>query len=93
VNDSEYSEFFSIRPNPALDRIITINYSVSNYTNTSIKIYDAIGKLCIEPINQFIESGNYNLDVNIEDLSNGVYYIVYTQNNRVTTYKLIINKS
>ena len=93
VRDYHKFEYLSIQPNPAIDGIVTINYKVSNYSNISIKIYDAIGKLHFEPLNQFIEAGNYNLEVNIENLTSGVYYIVYTQNNRVTTYKLIINKS
>ncbi len=79
TNDLE-GNIFAMYPNPAND-VITINSHEEGAMN--VAIFDVLGK---EVINTTITSG----DINISQLTSGVYIVKIAQGNNVATKKLVV---
>jgi hypothetical protein len=60
-------------PNPASYRT-TIQYSLPVESKVSIKVYDVAGKEISSLLNANKNAGNYSIDFNASQLSNGIYY-------------------
>lgn len=88
VSDIEFNTFkLSVYPNPAKN-LITIESSVNN-TNSTIEIFDVIGKR-FEQI-EVDKISNNRIEVNISSLNKGVYFVRFsTENNRTKTQKIIV---
>ncbi len=74
VQSKDIKESLSLYPNPA-QTILNIN------TNSSYKIYDVLGNLCL--------SGDNSNTINIETLRCGVYFIELSQSNSSKRIKFI----
>lgn len=75
--------FTTIYPNPASD-IVNIK---SSYPVETIEIYDALGnKTTISPVNY----SENNIQLKINDLSKGIYFLRIKADNKVFSQKLII---
>jgi hypothetical protein len=79
------NNFIKLQPNPAQDKF-TI---VSELILKDVKIFDMSGKLLLHR-----ETGHLQeLELNTEPLQNGVYVLqVMSQDNRMSTYKLVVSK-
>lgn len=86
VNSAKFD--FSIYPNPAND-VITINYDGLNEANSSIEITNTVGQIIMKQ-----DVANETLkNINVSNLSNGIYYVQLKQNGKsIATKKLVINK-
>jgi len=80
VNDENNLSKVSIYPNPANDIL-----NIKNAENTSLKVYDVLGKLVASKDNIAI-----NEQLKVSALQNGTYFIKFTDNNSVSTKKFII---
>jgi len=82
---------FGIYPNPAVDKKVTILYDVKEKANNSGKaeIYDMTGKKVYETAlsNQ---SGLYQKEVNLQNLSSGIYVVKISFGGSTETKKLIV---
>jgi hypothetical protein len=82
-------------PNPASYRT-TIQYSLPAASKVSIKVYDVTGKEISTLLSANKNAGNYSIDFNASQLSNGIYYckMVATATNGefVQTVKMTIAK-
>jgi hypothetical protein len=80
-------------PNP-FNPSTTIKYSVAQSGEVSIKIYDALGNLIAEPVNNFMNPGTYILNINTSEynLSSGVYFYTMKAARYSETKKLILMK-
>lgn len=58
----------------------------------TLKIYNINGSLKEILINQILESGTYNIPININKFDNGVYFYTLETKNIIDTKKLIVNK-
>lgn len=74
----------TIYPNPA-DNVVNFIFKDEIY---KIEIYDISGKI-IKDISDINIFKNRILDT--EGLSNGIYYLKFLNNNKITAYKLLIN--
>jgi hypothetical protein len=70
-----------IYPNPT-----TGTFSISNITNATVYLYSTVGTLL-----KIFEHVNNHLILNIENLSNGIYFLKIVEENRMIHKKLIIN--
>ncbi len=75
-------KFVSLHPNP-VKSILTINLKIDN--NTSIEIYDVLGKKVLSEMIQTTKS------INVQSLKTGVYIIKISQGNSSITKRLIKN--
>ena len=77
---------FSLYPNPASD-IVTINIENNNNENVSLNIFNVVGSL----VKSAILNQNQN-EINVSDLSNGVYVVEFQSQGKSERQKLIIQK-
>ncbi|MEO8231596.1 MAG: T9SS type A sorting domain-containing protein, partial [Ignavibacteriota bacterium] len=99
----EYSDVVEVRilpdkyslsqnyPNP-FNPSTKIVYSISEKSNVSIKIYDLLGNEVLELFAGEKEPGNYEVEFNAQDLSNGVYFYRMQAGKFVQTRKMILMK-
>ncbi len=89
ANDFSISQNF---PNP-FNPVTQINFSVAKTSEIKIKIYDILGNIVNEPVNQIISAGEYRLDFNGANLSSGSYfYSLIADGKTISTKKMLIIK-
>ncbi len=77
-------------PNP-FNPATTINFSLSEKTNVSLKVYDISGREASTLVNDTREAGYYSVTFRTEGLSSGTYfYTLKTGNNAVTKRMTVI---
>ena len=79
----------SFYPNPA-NRLVTISYSLSKSSTVQIFMFDILGKEVKQVLNKNQNSGEYKLNMNTENLTNGIYFVKMIVNGEQLTQKLEI---
>jgi hypothetical protein len=76
-------------PNPA--RVTTsINVHMLHSANLNIKVYDMTGKEVMHMDNGYTNLGVHKIDLNVEDLSPGMYFYKVTAGLQSDTHKMLI---
>ena len=78
-------------PNP-FNPVTTINYSLPNASNVSIKIYDMLGNEVMNVVNEFRQAGNYSASVDASSLASGVYFYKMEAGSYTDAKKMILVK-
>ncbi|MEO8513218.1 MAG: YCF48-related protein [Ignavibacteria bacterium] len=82
-------------PNPFNPSTI-INYTVTDNSNISMKVYDMTGREVKTLVNSFQNAGTYSVSFNAANLSSGIYFYVLRVNsgsNEITkTMRMILTK-
>jgi Secretion system C-terminal sorting domain len=78
-------------PNPFNSSTI-IDYSVRNYSQVSIKVYDILGKEVSTLINTEKPAGRYSIEFNAAKLVSGIYFYRMQSGNFISTRKFILMK-
>lgn len=78
-------------PNPSHTSSL-IEFGVGLDGQTNIDIYNSIGQLVKTVMDENLRSGKYKLNVDLSDLSSGVYYIIMKSGPYVESKQLIISK-
>jgi flagellar hook assembly protein FlgD len=83
------------KPNPVINGIAHISFNIAEPTKASLKIYDASGKLVKTLVNEFINTGVYNLtwngtDDNSNRVSDGIYFYTLETSSKNFTKKLVL---
>lgn len=81
---------FTIHPNPSNGEF-TVNMNGLKSENAKVSVYSLIGKLVYESDVE-TSSGNLVKDINVNQLSNGVYFIKVSADNKEFTKKVVLNK-
>jgi hypothetical protein len=76
-------------PNP-FNPSTRIQYQVSNASKVSLKVFDVIGNEVATLVNEYKPAGNYEVELNAEELSSGVYFYKLQADNLVETKKMIL---
>jgi hypothetical protein len=77
-------------PNP-FTTYTNIEFTLKEYTQASIKIYDAMGRLVKVVADQPMNAGKQHYLLSRDNLSNGIYYCTLNTNGSVQTHSIIIN--
>lgn len=72
--DTKY-KFARISPNPITSNILTINFAIGIASRTTITITNLSGKLIDIPLNTELSKGEYEININLNEIASGVYYI------------------
>lgn len=90
VDIAESSEVagFSIYPNPATNRV-AINFSSANTQTGTLRLVDALGNVVFE---KQINANTKQLEVDITNLANGIYFANFFSGNSNQNSKLIITR-
>jgi hypothetical protein len=79
-------------PNP-FNPSTTIKFNLAKAGNISLKVYNVVGQLVKSVVsNEFKEKGEYQLNLNMNNLSSGVYFYTLTQGAQQVTKKMVLLK-
>lgn len=78
-------------PNPSNSNSL-IEFGVGLDGQTNIVIYNSIGQLVKTIMDDNLKSGNYKINIDLSDLSSGVYYIIMKSGPFIETKQLVISK-
>lgn len=78
-------------PNP-FNPTTTINYSIPNASDVSIKVYDMLGNEVMTLVNEHKNAGNYSTSVNASNLSSGIYLYKIVAGSFTETKKMTLIK-
>jgi len=78
-------------PNP-FNPSTKITYSIPERSNVSIKVFDLLGSEVIELVNGEVETGQYDLTFNTNNLPSGIYFYKLQAGSFVETKKMILLK-
>jgi hypothetical protein len=78
-------------PNP-FNPTTTISFSVPNYSQVVIKVFDVLGREVKEIVNDYREKGNYTIRFDGSNLSSGIYYFKLTAGNYSALKKMSLIK-
>ena len=84
VENSSFASEVKLFPNPASE---VVNISLPNRTAATVLIYDVMGRLMLE---QRFSSQDKTLQIAIDSMPVGIYYVKISDENSTTTKKLII---
>lgn len=82
----------SVFPNPATDQN-TITYTVQEAGQIVIELRTESGVLVQTVVNEFLEKGTYQEQINVSGLKDGVYYYSINDQKGITTEKVIISNN
>ncbi len=78
-------------PNP-FNAGTQIRFSLPKETSVKLEIFDALGNLVTELLNEELSSGIYQVEFSAANLSSGIYYYKLTTENFVQAKKLVLIK-
>jgi hypothetical protein len=84
-------ELSNAYPNP-WNPTTTIRYNVPMSSPVTIKLFDAIGREVVTLVNEMKPAGSYQITLNGNGLSSGMYYYQMTAGNFSVTKKTILLK-
>jgi hypothetical protein len=81
----------TISPNPITNGVLRLNFTNTSAFDGKIKITDITGKV-LKNITQRISEGNYNENIDIQNLANGMYILSVENEQEINTERFVINK-
>jgi len=76
-------------PNP-FNPSTTINYAIQRSGMVTLKIYNIVGQEIQSLVNEYQAAGNYQVTVNAQNLSSGVYFYKLQNNSTILMRKMIL---
>ena len=78
-------------PNP-FNPTTVISYSIPKASYVSVKVFDVLGNTITTLVNESQEAGNYKINFNATELSNGIYFCKISANNFTSVKKMLLLK-
>ncbi len=92
VAENQEKANFTVSPNPVNNQS-TINYSLNDYSDVSISLYDISGKLVKVILDENQNAGTYNLPLSMNGtIEPGIYFVKMYTGNTQHTERIIITK-
>jgi hypothetical protein len=91
MSDLRY-KFSSVSPNPVTNNTMILNFTVAIDAHTTIKLTNSLGKLIETPLDSHLSKGQYELNINLKDISSGVYFIEIQSGPYSETQQIMISK-
>ena len=85
------SKLYQNYPNP-FNPTTKIRYSIPYGGSTTIKIFDMLGREVKTLLNEYKDSGDYEIELLADKLSNGIYYYRIVNGNYSETKKMVLLK-
>lgn len=93
VTENEISKSYSVSnyPNP-FNPVTKIHYEIPNGGNVKITIYNSMGQIVKELVNEFKDAGSYNTEFNGSNFSSGIYFYTIQAGSFIQTKKMLLIK-
>jgi hypothetical protein len=88
---SQSFELYQNYPNP-FNPVTTIEYSVPKTGFVTINLYDVLGREIKTLVNEEKTIGNYSIELNVNEISSGIYYYRMQAGSFFDTKKLVLMK-
>jgi hypothetical protein len=85
-------ESIGIYPNPSNGANTTLSLQLDKNAHVGVSIADMNGRIVAEQMNNTFNAGNNVLELNTQNLANGVYTVIIRVNDTPTTQRLVIQK-
>ncbi|MFY0643178.1 MAG: T9SS type A sorting domain-containing protein [Bacteroidia bacterium] len=93
VDDLNSNMKVAVYPNPvSKSEVLKLDFGLVNADNVEIALYDLLGNKVKEVANGFYAAGSHTIDLEITDLSTGVYLYTVKAGNVSTTKKISITE-
>ena len=92
IGSSGILRLFQNEPNPFTD-ITKIKFSIIEDGDYKLQVYDIIGNLCFNLELKNLKSGEYEVPINLKNLSQGNYFYLLKTPSNVLIRKMTINKN
>lgn len=89
ISEKESGVSLRVYPNPAVENV-TINFDSKNATKATVSLTDISGKSIRTIQNQNIDNGTNYINMNVSDISNGIYFVRITSPYFNVTRRLIV---
>lgn len=88
IEENDFSSKFSIFPNPA-ETVARVSFeNAMNYNQQEIQLYNILGE---QVLTQVLSKGTTATEVDVEDLTNGIYFMnIVVNGTRVGSRKMIV---
>lgn len=80
----------SVFPNPSNDQV-SIAFDLLEDKNVEVTLTDVLGKTVKTISEQRLGNGNHTLNIAVDDISKGIYFVKVNVNNVVSTQKIVVN--
>ena len=87
LTEKNQETYLNILPNPTLS-IFKLTYESTTTKNDELVVTNQLGEIVISK-NIKTTSGKNSIEINVENLSNGIYFVTLKNNNSYSTTKLI----
>lgn len=81
---------FKVVPNPATDQV-QISYQLDEAARTKIQVTDMMGRKVMEVAEKLVSTGKQTTDLDIANLTAGIYLVSIRTNNQLATQKLLVH--
>lgn len=88
-NNAEIFSAFTIYPNPSVNGIINVSYSIASAKSLKVAVYNAMGEEVMGN-NNSIEAGSYTQTLNLSGLTPGNYFIRFSDGNKSFSKSVIL---
>ncbi|MFK7774952.1 MAG: T9SS type A sorting domain-containing protein [Saprospiraceae bacterium] len=78
-------------PNPAID-YTSFEFVTPTKSDLTIEVYNVNGQLMTTLLNEEVQEGKHNVEMNITNFASGTYFVVMTSNSVVLTRKMTVLK-
>jgi hypothetical protein len=78
-------------PNP-FNPTTNIKFQIADFGSVSLKIYDVLGNLVAQLVNEEKEAGTYNYNWDASNLTSGIYFYILQAGDFIKTKKMILLK-
>ncbi|NVO02586.1 MAG: T9SS type A sorting domain-containing protein [Bacteroidetes bacterium] len=91
VEENTYDNDFNLScyPNPIQSNSV-ISYTIPASSNVNLSIYNAIGQLVLQPLNETQSKGKHSIEFNAGNLNSGVYMLVLKTSEKTISKKITI---
>lgn len=93
-NENQIPYVFALHqnyPNP-FNPVTVISYDIPKRSGVTLKIYNVIGQLVMQPVNEVKEAGKYHLEFDASNLPSGVYYYEIKAGTFTDSRKMVLLK-
>lgn len=90
-NTSGNNVTFEVYPNPVASTA-NVAFSIEKPGITKLELYDVLGNTVVSLANEKLDSGNYNADLDVSGIANGVYFLRLTNNGKTLTKVVNVGK-
>ncbi len=87
----EEISFSSAYPNP-FNPVTMLNFSVPKKMDVQLVVYDMMGRVVSELVNDLYESGDHKIHWDASQQSSGIYFVKFQAGTYITTQKLMLVK-